>query len=222
MNKVTTALQRHSLTQGRTLGWMKDPEGERERKRRNDDAYRRRHQDDPDYRERLRAKDKRYREVNGAARRRRRVARYTANKEAISEQRRRDYAANPEPIREHSRRWAHLNAEKKRAQDNAYRAANPETKKLAHHARRARLRNAPGSHTVQQWLALIEQFGGACGYCGLTIPLLRDHRVPLSRGGSNDIDNIIPACRSCNARKHAKTEAEFRAICGRQTNETHA
>jgi 5-methylcytosine-specific restriction endonuclease McrA len=35
--------------------------------------------------------------------------------------------------------------------------------------------------------------------------------VPLARGGTNFIDNILPACRGCNARKHTMTEEEFRA-----------
>ncbi|HEY8807173.1 MAG TPA: HNH endonuclease, partial [Candidatus Limnocylindria bacterium] len=37
-----------------------------------------------------------------------------------------------------------------------------------------------------------------------------DHRAPLSRGGRNTIENILPACRSCNRRKRTKTEDEFR------------
>jgi 5-methylcytosine-specific restriction endonuclease McrA len=36
--------------------------------------------------------------------------------------------------------------------------------------------------------------------------------VPLCRGGSNEISNILPACRHCNRRKHRKTEEEFRAL----------
>lgn len=42
-------------------------------------------------------------------------------------------------------------------------------------------------------------------------PLQVDHRIPLARGGSNSIDNILPACGRCNRRKHLMTEAEFRA-----------
>lgn len=38
-----------------------------------------------------------------------------------------------------------------------------------------------------------------------------DHRIPLALGGTNTIENILPACPRCNARKHLMTEAEFRA-----------
>jgi 5-methylcytosine-specific restriction endonuclease McrA len=48
--------------------------------------------------------------------------------------------------------------------------------------------------------------------CGKTgVALQPDHRVPLARGGSNAIDNILPACRSCNQRKALMSEDEFRA-----------
>jgi hypothetical protein len=39
-----------------------------------------------------------------------------------------------------------------------------------------------------------------------------DHRIPLSRGGRHEIDNVIPACKPCNSRKHIRTEDEFRAF----------
>jgi hypothetical protein len=33
----------------------------------------------------------------------------------------------------------------------------------------------------------------------------------LARGGTNYIENILPACRRCNTRKRLLTEEEFRA-----------
>lgn len=37
-----------------------------------------------------------------------------------------------------------------------------------------------------------------------------DHKVPLSRGGSNEYGNLAIACRKCNCKKHTKTEEEYR------------
>ncbi len=28
-----------------------------------------------------------------------------------------------------------------------------------------------------------------------------DHRIPLSRGGASDRENLVPACKECNNRK---------------------
>lgn len=37
-----------------------------------------------------------------------------------------------------------------------------------------------------------------------------DHATPLSRGGSDSIDNVVAACWDCNKAKRQMTEAEFR------------
>lgn len=55
--------------------------------------------------------------------------------------------------------------------------------------------------TPEQWSALQEAWGG-CAYCGARdIALQRDCVIALSRGGRYTLDNIAPACASCNASK---------------------
>jgi 5-methylcytosine-specific restriction endonuclease McrA len=52
-----------------------------------------------------------------------------------------------------------------------------------------------------EWSAIRSAWGG-CAYCGSTDkPLQRDCVLPLSRGGRYTLDNIAPACASCNASK---------------------
>jgi 5-methylcytosine-specific restriction endonuclease McrA len=52
-----------------------------------------------------------------------------------------------------------------------------------------------------QWKALQTAWGG-CAYCGLSDgPLQRDCVLAISRGGRYTVDNVVPACRSCNASK---------------------
>ncbi len=57
---------------------------------------------------------------------------------------------------------------------------------------------------------LLEKFNRRCVYCGKTdTPLEIEHIIPKSRGGSNKIDNLAIACRSCNKAKGSKTAEEF-------------
>ena len=58
-----------------------------------------------------------------------------------------------------------------------------------------------------------ERYDGHCAYCGVEIEykdMQVDHMVPLRKGGSNDIGNLLPACRSCNNYKHTLTVKQFR------------
>ncbi len=55
--------------------------------------------------------------------------------------------------------------------------------------------------TGEQWTALQVAWGG-CAYCGAAgKPLQRDCVLALSRGGRYTLDNIVPACGSCNTSK---------------------
>lgn len=45
-----------------------------------------------------------------------------------------------------------------------------------------------------------------------------DHIVPLRKGGSDTMDNMRPACRSCNHYKHTLTVEQFRQEIGKAPN----
>lgn len=73
--------------------------------------------------------------------------------------------------------------------------------------RNRKKRQAEGSHAFGEWELLKKQYGYKCPSCGGKEPeikLTEDHIVPLSKGGSDYIENIQPLCKSCNCRKHAK------------------
>ena len=60
--------------------------------------------------------------------------------------------------------------------------------------------------TTRQWLDLQIRDGFRCRYCQKYCEppvdyLQIDHVIPLSRGGANTIENIVPACRACNRSK---------------------
>jgi 5-methylcytosine-specific restriction endonuclease McrA len=70
-------------------------------------------------------------------------------------------------------------------------------------------------HTYQEWETLKAQYNWTCPWCGKSEPkikLTEDHIIPLSRGGSNNIENIQPLCKSCNCKKSTKIISKFQPI----------
>jgi len=80
---------------------------------------------------------------------------------------------------------------------------NPERMAFLKARRYARERGATGSHSIRQWNDMKRLSGGKCKHCGEVRPLTKDHIMPLSKGGSDDISNIQPLCRNCNSKKWA-------------------
>jgi 5-methylcytosine-specific restriction endonuclease McrA len=52
--------------------------------------------------------------------------------------------------------------------------------------------------------AIYARDGHKCQYCGATRKLTIDHVIPKSKGGSDDWDNLVVACSSCNTKKGDK------------------
>lgn len=56
--------------------------------------------------------------------------------------------------------------------------------------------------TPEQWADICEAWGG-CAYCqAVDVAVQRDCIQPISRGGRYTLQNVVPACASCNASKH--------------------
>lgn len=117
--------------------------------------------------------------------------------------------------------WYVAHAETQRAAKRAYYQDNPEIlarrKKTQHRwmienlermrehnqTRRSFLKGAPVvDFTRKQWEYLKIMYKQCCAYCGKKQKsLTQDHIIPLSKGGSHTMSNIVPACRSCNSKK---------------------
>ena len=147
----------------------------------------------------------------------------TNNREKKAETDKQWAAANRDKVRANHRRWRSQNQNKakiyaitlrwrenNRDRENElhreWARNNHELVIIKNHNRRAKLRNSPGKYTPQEWRELLFRFGNKCLCCGREdAPLTVDHVVPLSRGGTNDINNLQPLCLTCNDRKGAKT-----------------
>lgn len=129
-------------------------------------------------------------------------ARYRAKyPERLIEQRKR-YRANqaPETRNLPSLRWAKNNRAKVREIERRYKRN-----------RRVRKAKAGGTFTEAEFQEKLQQYKGRCHWCRKVIQGRphRDHLIALSKGGSNDIGNIVPSCGPCNHKKTHLMPWEF-------------
>ena len=147
-----------------------------------------------------------------------------SHRDQINARDRADWAAGDPAKRRAIEKYRATHQAAVRAYMRAWRTAHPDSPRaeyLRHRdgylrravERRARERSAPGSFTTIELREKIALLGGCCIYCGRSdVKLGPDHKIPLSRGGSNDITNIVPACKPCNSRKRHRTASEFLAL----------
>lgn len=79
-------------------------------------------------------------------------------------------------------------------------------------------RNRPNRKSVRcrigepAYRRIVARDGDCCVYCGAAAgqsKLELDHLVPRSAGGTDDLDNIVQACRLCNNARRAMTLAQW-------------
>ena len=61
--------------------------------------------------------------------------------------------------------------------------------------------------------ALYDNQKGKCMYCGMKLRIADmhiDHKNPVKRGGSDSPSNLHLLCQTCNTRKGAMTDGQFR------------
>lgn len=106
-----------------------------------------------------------------------------------------------------SRKHYYNHLEQERERTKQWKLNNRDKQRFIEKRRRARKANALGSHTFKEWLQVKEEYGNMCPRCQRFEPeikLTQDHIIPLSKNGTDFIDNIQPLCFSCNSSKRDK------------------
>jgi 5-methylcytosine-specific restriction endonuclease McrA len=118
---------------------------------------------------------------------------------------------NRERRAEYHRSWYAANKKRRIEYQRAYHAANPNIRRTSQFRYRSRIRNAEGTHTAVDIQNQYKAQKGKCYWCSVKVgdTYHVDHIKPLSRGGSNNPENLVIACPSCNLSKGSKLPHEW-------------
>lgn len=134
-----------------------------------------------------------------------------ANRERRKEIKRRSYQANREKALAAGRKRYERNKEQINARNREWKVANKEL--VVEQSARRRWLKREGAEKISraQLLALLKGQQGRCAYCERVLNEGKhlDHRIPLTRGGTHTLDNVVWSCPSCNLRKSRKLPDEF-------------
>jgi hypothetical protein len=170
--------------------------------------------------EKAKERAKRWREQNSKRKRELDRRWREQNSEQVKQRNHRCYEQSREKVKERAKRWCEQNPERttelRRKRASRWREQNREkTREVARRRdalKRGRNKAALTPLTISAKAKRFDLFGSACAYCGFSEKLTVDHILALASGGLDEPDNIAPACRSCNSKKHTKpVEAWYRA-----------
>lgn len=128
------------------------------------------------------------------------LARRARDPEKVRQANRESYARNRESV---------LARQKARGDRKRWVAANRERNRLLSTTSNHR-RRVPGSElSADDVKGVLDRAEGRCEWCNEEGPLQIDHAVPVSRGGTNALDNLVAACATCNPSKGDSLPSEW-------------
>lgn len=133
-----------------------------------------------------------------------------AHKERLTLYKKNYHFINKERLIKKAVEWGRNNKEKRKIIKKKWRDNNREKTNFLTKQYIYRKKGAGGYATFKQVHELYEKYLGLCVYCGLNKATSIDHVIPISRGGNNNIENLLPACVSCNSKKRDKLLSEWK------------
>jgi 5-methylcytosine-specific restriction endonuclease McrA len=115
------------------------------------------------------------------------------------------YAAHPERAKAASKKWRDKDRKRVNAVATKYAKKHRAQYRMHCAARRTRKTLAGGCFTPAEWNTLCKHYKHRCLCCGKRRKLTADHVIPISKGGTSNIDNIQPLCGPCNSSKGTKS-----------------
>lgn len=154
-------------------------------------------------REKVQDYSRQWRAVNRERKKASNAAYRAANHESLVERERLYYVANREHRKAYNLVYYANHREERREYSKAYREKHRPQVRAGKARRRARKKGVAHTLTVAQWQAIKVAYKSRCAYCNRKMKrLTQDHVVPISQGGPTVVENIVPACQTCNSAKH--------------------
>ena len=130
--------------------------------------------------------------------------------EARKEEHSQYYKNNKKEVLKRNKKYHESIADKRKVYLREWRRNNKDKMAEYYHRRRSlAIKNGNNTLTSKQIKELMNNHP-YCEYCGVKENLAVEHTIPLSRGGTNSIDNVTVACKSCNSSKSTKLLNEWR------------
>lgn len=93
-----------------------------------------------------------------------------------------------------------------------YHPASPDAPPVVKRSRRKQISKG-------KWHSVMMMHGYKCHWCGIGLCgdkskfnfATMDHLIPLSRGGTNQNSNLVPACHACNHKRGNQLPAETKS-----------
>lgn len=132
---------------------------------------------------------------------------YEKNKKKLNERARKWQRENPKRVKEIQKKWYDENSSKKVRYVLERRKKPKIREKYRSYARKylKKRRNYDYNLTVEQEEQIKKRDKDKCVYCGRKFELTFDHIISLKKGGKDIIENVVIACKYCNAsKKHSE------------------
>lgn len=140
------------------------------------------------------------------------------HREKISSHARKHYNENKVVCLERHKKWRNDNPDKHRAVMTTCKNKRYASVLVENQNYRARRKNIEGFFTKEDVQQIYQEQNGVCVYCP-TLLLSKtvggksnktiDHKIPISKGGTNWLINLQLLCFSCNAKKNARSAEEY-------------
>lgn len=137
------------------------------------------------------------------------------NLEKVRAMKRRYYPTHREEIKEYQREYYIKNTDHIKNRVRNWKQNNKQQVRSINANRRALKKRSGGTFNDKDIALQFSAQGKICWWCDSPIELETchiEHRVPISRGGTNWPDNIVLSCIRCNLSKGPKLPGEW---CGR-------